>query len=97
MRCILLVLGGYAQGVLAHGGGKEAAEVAGRRWGVRAATARRKALLCAHQLSDFPTNDDIQDGSIDVWWIKHDGGLLLLIAHLLRKHRVCAAARCAST
>lgn len=27
-------------------------------------------------------------GFIDVWWIKHDGGLLLLLANLLRKHRL---------
>ena len=55
---------------------------------VQQATLRRKALLCCHNVGDFPTNDELQVGSIDVWWIKHDGGLLLLMAHLLRKHRV---------
>ena len=55
---------------------------------VQQATLRRKALLCCHNVGDFPTNDELQTGSIDVWWIKHDGGLLLLMAHLLRKHRV---------
>jgi hypothetical protein len=55
---------------------------------VQQATLRRKALLCCHNVGDFPTNDELQSGSIDVWWIKHDGGLLLLMAHLLRKHRV---------
>lgn len=28
------------------------------------------------------------EGYIDVWWIKHDGGLLLLLSHLLKKHRL---------
>ena len=42
--------------------------------------------LPTHQ--DFPANDEPQTGFIDVWWIKHDGGLLLLISHLLQKHRV---------
>ena len=55
---------------------------------VQQATLRRKALLCCHNVGDFPTNDELQVGSIDVWWIKHDGGLLLLISHLLQKHRL---------
>lgn len=33
-------------------------------------------------------SSQVQEGYIDVWWIIRDGGLLLLIAHLLRKHRV---------
>ena len=36
----------------------------------------------------LPTPRAPQGGYIDVWWIKHDGGLLLLISHLLQKHRV---------
>lgn len=26
-------------------------------------------------------------GTIDVWWIVHDGGLLMLLPFLLRKHK----------
>jgi hypothetical protein len=26
-------------------------------------------------------------GSIDVWWIVHDGGLLMLLPFLLRQHK----------
>ena len=26
-------------------------------------------------------------GTIDIWWIVHDGGLLLLLGHLLSKHK----------
>lgn len=28
----------------------------------------------------------IPDGTIDVWWIVHDGGLLLLLPHLIHEH-----------
>ena len=55
---------------------------------IHQATLRQKALLVCHNVKDFPTNDEPQTGFIDVWWIKHDGGLLLLISHLLQKHRV---------
>merc|ERR1719478_360084 len=53
------------------------------------ATMRHKAVLLYHNMKDFPTEKEAaQEGFIDVWWIKHDGGLLLLISHLLQKHRV---------
>ena len=47
------------------------------RLGASSVALRRKALLCCHNVGDFPTNDELQDGPIDVWWIKHDGGLLV--------------------
>ena len=31
---------------------------------------------------------DTQQGTIDVWWIMHDGGLLLLIVFLLKKNKI---------
>lgn len=34
-------------------------------------------LLCTAQLS----------GTIDIWWIVHDGGILMLIPFLLKQHR----------
>ncbi|KAJ7516469.1 hypothetical protein O6H91_22G059400 [Diphasiastrum complanatum] len=49
--------------------------------------AERAVLLCMH-LSQFPAAGDPQEGYIDVWWIVHDGGLLLILAHLIRQHRV---------
>jgi len=55
---------------------------------IHQATLRQKAMLVCHNIKDFPTNQEPQGGYIDVWWIKHDGGLLLLISHLLQKHRV---------
>jgi hypothetical protein len=45
-------------------------------------------LITSACVSDFPTNHEPQAGYIDVWWIKHDGGLLLLITHMLKKHKV---------
>ena len=29
-----------------------------------------------------------QGGTIDVWWIVHDGGLLTLLPYLLQQHKV---------
>lgn len=47
-----------------------------------------KAVLLCMNLDEFPTSGAQQEGSIDVWWIVHDGGLLLMLAHLLQQHRV---------
>lgn len=33
-------------------------------------------------------NDSQSDRNIDVWWIMHDGGLLLLIVFLLKKNKI---------
>ena len=32
--------------------------------------------------------NSIQGGTIDVWWIVHDGGLLTLLPYLLKQHKV---------
>uniref|UniRef100_A0A7N6B6I2 Solute carrier family 12 member 7b n=1 Tax=Anabas testudineus TaxID=64144 RepID=A0A7N6B6I2_ANATE len=37
----------------------------------------------------FPTNQDrLGEGTIDVWWVVHDGGMLMLLPFLLRQHKV---------
>lgn len=37
----------------------------------------------------FPGNPErFSEGSIDVWWIVHDGGMLMLLPFLLRHHKV---------
>lgn len=42
----------------------------------------------------FPQNQErFSDGHIDVWWIVHDGGLLMLLPFLLRQHKVWAGPR----
>lgn len=47
----------------------------------------KAVLLCMH-LDRFPGKEEFQEGVIDVWWIVHDGGLLLLLAHLLQQHKI---------
>jgi len=38
---------------------------------------------------NFPTRSDkIEQGTIDVWWVVHDGGMLMLLPFLLRQHKV---------
>jgi len=55
---------------------------------VRAAAAGHHSLLVPKNIQLYPTKDDaIEGGTIDVWWIVHDGGLLTLLPHLLQQHR----------
>uniref|UniRef100_A0A6Q2Y7M1 Solute carrier family 12 member 7b n=1 Tax=Esox lucius TaxID=8010 RepID=A0A6Q2Y7M1_ESOLU len=56
---------------------------------VRETTAAHQALLVAKNVDSFPTNAErLGEGTIDVWWIVHDGGLLMLLPFLLRQHKV---------
>ncbi|XP_063075186.1 solute carrier family 12 member 7 isoform X2 [Engraulis encrasicolus] len=56
---------------------------------VRETTAAHQCLLVAKNIDHFPANDERLDGgTIDVWWIVHDGGLLMLLPFLLRQHKV---------
>jgi amino acid transporter len=52
-------------------------------------TAAEKAVLLCLGLDDFPKPSDADkaEGFVDVWWVLHDGGLLLMIAHLLLRHK----------
>ncbi|KAL4624343.1 solute carrier family 12 member 5 [Arapaima gigas] len=56
---------------------------------VRETTAAHLALLVPKNISAFPSNGErFTEGSIDVWWIVHDGGMLMLLPFLLRQHKV---------
>ncbi|XP_045719872.1 solute carrier family 12 member 7 isoform X1 [Mirounga angustirostris] len=56
---------------------------------VRDTTAAQQALLVAKNVDLFPQNQErFSDGDIDVWWVVHDGGLLMLLPFLLRQHKV---------
>ncbi len=58
---------------------------------VRVTTAAHLALLVPKNISLFPSNSEpCADGNIDVWWIVHDGGMLMLLPFLLRQHKVGA-------
>eukprot|EP00450_Noctiluca_scintillans_P010762 CAMPEP_0194488410 /NCGR_PEP_ID=MMETSP0253-20130528/8342_1 /TAXON_ID=2966 /ORGANISM="Noctiluca scintillans" /LENGTH=254 /DNA_ID=CAMNT_0039328771 /DNA_START=57 /DNA_END=821 /DNA_ORIENTATION=- len=43
--------------------------------------------------SSFPALSDRLTGNVDIWWIVADGGVLLLLPFLLRKHKVWAHCR----
>ncbi|XP_054863691.1 solute carrier family 12 member 6-like isoform X2 [Amphiprion ocellaris] len=56
---------------------------------VRVTTAAHLALLVPKNISLFPSNSELcTEGYIDVWWIVHDGGMLMLLPFLLRQHKV---------
>ncbi|KAM7159586.1 solute carrier family 12 member 6 isoform 3-T3 [Molossus nigricans] len=56
---------------------------------VRVTTAAHLALLVAKNISFFPSNvEQLSEGHIDVWWIVHDGGMLMLLPFLLKQHKV---------
>ncbi|XP_052367468.1 solute carrier family 12 member 7-like [Oncorhynchus keta] len=56
---------------------------------VRETTAANQALLVAKNVDSFPhQHGSLGRGTIDVWWIVHDGGLLMLLPFLLRQHKV---------
>ncbi|CAF2599438.1 unnamed protein product [Rotaria sp. Silwood2] len=60
---------------------------------IAVAEARRCAVIVPKNINSFPDNKEIQEGTIDIWWIIHDGGLLFLIAFLLKRHKVWSRCR----
>lgn len=58
---------------------------------VRVTTTAHLALLVPKNISLFPNNSEpYTEGYIDVWWIVHDGGMLMLLPFLLRQHKAGA-------
>lgn len=56
---------------------------------IRAAGANHDAVLVPKNIQLFPDRQDrMIEGTIDVWWVVHDGGLLMLLPFLLRQHKV---------
>ncbi|XP_068119455.1 solute carrier family 12 member 5 isoform X2 [Hyperolius riggenbachi] len=56
---------------------------------VRETTAARLALIVTKNVTMFPGNQErFSEGNIDVWWVVHDGGMLMLLPFLLRHHKV---------
>lgn len=47
----------------------------------------QNALLVLKGVDSWPESCDKLGGFIDIWWIVNDGGLLMLLPHLLRQHR----------
>ncbi|ETN80639.1 hypothetical protein NECAME_09062 [Necator americanus] len=55
---------------------------------LHAACAMDMCLLVAKGIIDFPSSVFKLTGFIDVYWIVQDGGLCLLMAYLLKQHKV---------
>ena len=49
---------------------------------------RKQALLVLKDAESFPDLDDRLEGTIDIWWIVHDGGMMILMMFLLNRHKV---------
>jgi len=54
---------------------------------VKTVALNRNALLIPRGIDNWPETGDKMGGNIDVWWIVHDGGLLMLIPFLLKQHK----------
>ncbi|CAD5218573.1 unnamed protein product [Bursaphelenchus okinawaensis] len=54
---------------------------------IRTIAASKCAILVPKGIKNFPKSNEKLGGTVDVWWIVHDGGLLMLLPFLLRKHR----------
>ncbi|XP_037069284.1 solute carrier family 12 member 4-like isoform X4 [Pollicipes pollicipes] len=54
---------------------------------VRNTSANKMALLVPKGINFFPANNEKVVGNIDIWWIVHDGGLLMLLPFLLKQSR----------
>jgi len=54
---------------------------------IRHAASGKMALLVPKGIQQYPDNLEVVEGVIDIWWIVHDGGLLMLLPFLLKQHR----------
>lgn len=54
---------------------------------IRNAANGKMALLVPKGIQRYPDTGDTVKGNIDIWWIVHDGGLLMLLPFLLKQHR----------
>merc|ERR1719229_2225567 len=52
---------------------------------LQTALAAGKAVLAVKGLQDMPS--EVVYGTIDIWWMIHDGGFLILLSWLLSQHR----------
>lgn len=54
---------------------------------IRFAAAAKMALIIPKGIMRYPESGDRIKGNIDIWWIVHDGGLLMLLPFLMKQHR----------
>ncbi|KAK0394761.1 hypothetical protein QR680_000921 [Steinernema hermaphroditum] len=55
---------------------------------LRTVSSAKCAILVPKNVHMFPMSNAKLNGYLDVWWIVHDGGLLMLLPFLLKQHRV---------
>ena len=48
----------------------------------------RLAVMIPRNIAQFPLANESLTGTIDVWWVVHDGGMLILLAFLLQSDKV---------
>lgn len=49
--------------------------------------AGQMALLAVKGINQFPDTSEKLTGTVDIWWIVHDGGMLMLLPFLLKQHK----------
>ncbi|EPB73929.1 hypothetical protein ANCCEY_06991 [Ancylostoma ceylanicum] len=54
---------------------------------LRAISAAKCAILVPKNVDQFPASNTKVSGYLDVWWVVHDGGLLMLLPFLLKQHK----------
>ena len=52
---------------------------------LRCSAVLKQSVLVAKGV--FPQRKEKLSGFIDIWWVVHDGGMMLLLAHLLKQHK----------
>jgi potassium/chloride transporter 4/5/6 len=50
--------------------------------------AHKKSAVFVKGVDYLPTSKEPQYGTIDIWWIVHEGGFLMLLAVLLKKNKI---------
>ena len=53
---------------------------------IKICTTMKHCVIAVKDVRDMPV-EEAQRGFMDIWWIIHDGGLLLLIAYLFNQHK----------
>jgi potassium/chloride transporter 4/5/6 len=54
---------------------------------LRNISAAKMTVIVPKGIQFYPGSADKLSGTIDIWWIVHDGGLLVLLPFLLQRHR----------
>ena len=55
---------------------------------LRTSKAAGLASVVSKVDSDWPTSKIVSNKTIDIWWVIHDGGLIILLSYLLKQNAV---------